>query len=745
MRRGRQASLESKPTFFAHSLEGVADKSRWQPLDEHLQNVAALAAEFASAFGAREWGYLAGLWHDLGKYSQEFQDYLSSQQEACAETQAGRVDHSTAGAQYAAMTVNVLGHLIGYAIAGHHAGLLDGRAKGVAQQEARLRKKILAWEHGLARLGSPPTPSLSPPKFLCSALARRDAFPVAFFTRMVFSCLVDADFLDTERFLDAFKAEERASFPTLRTISERFFQSLKDFDSRQTLDPINETRQGIRSECLRAAGQPPGFFSLTVPTGGGKTLSSLAFSLRHALDYDLRRIVYVVPFTTIIEQNADVFRRHLGSDCVIEHHCNIDPEKETAGNRLAAENWDAPVVVTTSVQFYESLFANRPSRCRKLHRLARSVVILDEAQTIPVDFLNPCLRALRELVENYGCTVVLCTATQPEIQHRTDFEIGLKNVREIVSDPERLHLEMQRVELIRIGKKTDAELKKLMASHERVLCIVNTVRHARLLFGQRSPGEGHFHLSARMVPAHRRRVLDSIKATLSGGNTCRVVSTQVVEAGVDLDFPVVFRAMAGLDSIVQAAGRCNRNNMLPEKGRVFVFTTEHPEAERYFADTAGCAAQVMELYPDPLDLAACEHFFRLYYWDQKSRWDRKQIIERFQLEPHNASFPFCFMFSTVAEDFRLIDDQATCTVIVPWDDEAQELCNRLRHAGPTRELLRRLQPYMVQVRRREWDQHAGRDILLFDDNLGILVSPQTHYDPHTGLNLDADGPGIYLA
>lgn len=712
-------------------------------LIDHLAHTAEIAAGFAQAFQAEPWGYTAGILHDAGKYSAEFQSYLKSQTEACAESQPGRVDHSTAGAQHAVKEIPLVGHLIGYALAGHHAGLLDGRSEE-ACQEKRLKKIPPAWEHGLAELPAVQVPEL--PTFVRDALGRKDPFSVAFFIRMLFSCLVDADFLDTEAFSKPDDAGLRGSLPDIGKLAELFFQSLEKFENSQDDSPINELRRSVRADCERAAEQAAGFFSLTVPTGGGKTLSSLAFAMRHALRHGFERIVYVAPFTTIIDQNAQEFRRYLGGGAVLEHHCNLGPEKETAVSRLAAENWDAPVIVTTSVQFYDSLFANRPSRCRKLHRLARAVIILDEAQTIPVDYLKPCLRALQELVRNYGVTIVLCTATQPEIKKREGFEIGLESVREIASDPEQLYTRLKRVTIERAGKLTDAELRERLLREERVLCIVNTTKHARLLFEAMGPGKGQFHLSARMCPAHRRVRLRQMRRAIRRNGVCRVVSTQVVEAGVNLDFPVVYRALAGLDSIAQAAGRCNRNMNLEALGRTYVFTTEHRAAEKYFADTANCAAQVMELYPDPLDLEANERFFRLYYWDQQSRWDTRHILDNFHLE-QNRDLPFNFGFATTARDFHIIDDELRCTVIVPWGRKGRALCETLRAMPePSRDILRQVQRYAVQVHRAAWNRAVDRgDIKLIYDNLGILQSPDTHYSNDTGLNLEAEGPGIYFA
>ncbi len=712
--------------FYAH---GPNELGEWHELSSHLGSTALLARSFAESFCAGTLGYLTGLFHDLGKCSDAFQSYLQkSYSLACAESQADSVDHSTAGAQYAAQRFPIVGHLLGYVIAGHHAGLLDGRSNE-ACQEKRLRKTVEPWQHGLQELPRYPAPEL--PRWLREALGRRDAFSVAFFVRMLFSCLVDADYLDTEALMRPDHAAVRGGRPTLGALADRFFRTLEAFEASQCYSLVNEIRRSVRLDCERAAEEPPGFFSLTVPTGGGKTLSSLSFALRHVVRHNLERVVYVAPFTTIIDQNVDVFRRFLGPDAVLEHHCNLDLDNE---------------IVTTSVQFYDSLFANRVSRCRKLHRLVRSVIILDEAQTLPVDCLKPCLFALKELVQNYGATVVLCTATQPSIQKRDGLEIGLEAVREIASDPRRLHGSLNRVSLKRVGKLTDAELRERLLREERVLCIVNTTRHARLLFEAIGRREGHFHLSARMCPAHRRIRLWQIGRALRHESTCRVISTQVVEAGVDLDFPVVYRALASLDSIVQAAGRCNRNGTLPQRGCTYVFDpADHPESIRYFAETTNCAAQVMELYSDPLDLEANAHFFRLYYWDQQARWDNHHVLDNFHLE-QNRDFPFNFGFAETARRFHIIDDKGYCTVVVPWGRKGRRICEVLRlMTEPSRDTLRRAQRYAVQVHRCAWNKAVAHgDIKLIYDDLGILESPETHYSNDTGLNLEAEGPGAYF-
>jgi CRISPR-associated endonuclease/helicase Cas3 len=706
--------------YYAHTKEGKGPEE-WQPLEEHLTNVAKLAGQFAAEFGAEEWGRLAGLWHDLGKYSDAFQQRISSDD-------SPRVDHSTAGSQYSVEKMPVIGLVLAYAIAGHHGGMPDVFAEG-ACLDRRLKKELEEWRHGLAEL-----PDSSLPKQLPLPL---DAFAAAFFARMIFSCLVDGDFLDTEAFVTGC-ARRLSEFPSLGTLYDQFFQTLEKYD--QTI-PVNHIRAGVREQCEMKAFQPKGFFSLTVPTGGGKTLSSLAFALKHARQHGMRRIIYVVPFTTIIEQTARVFREKLGANAVLEHHCNVDPNQENETSRLAAENWEAPLVLTTSVQFYESLFANRPAACRKLHNVANSIIILDEAQTLPVDYLKPCLAALRELVSHYGCTVVLCTATQPAILKRKDFAIGLEDVREIIDAPVSLYEQLKRVEVVQCGKMVDDQLADALQKERQALCVVNTTGHARKLFERIKEHNGIFHLSGRMCPAHRMAALDEIRNRLQNNCACVVISTQLVEAGVDLDFPVVYRAMAGLDSLAQAAGRCNRNGRL-KRGRVNVFASEHERAERYFRETAQCAGQVIADREDLFELVAVEQYFRLYYWSRQARWDAKHIMDRFRLAA-DPVLPLQFGFATATRDFRLIDDGAQYSVIIPWNEGGHALCEELRK-DLRRELLRKAQRYVVQIREREWQKHVARSITMLHDRLGILDGLATHYDSNTGLNLEADGPGVYM-
>lgn len=730
--------------FYAHTLPGEPP-DRWQPLDEHLRGVADRAADNAAVFGAREWGYAAGLWHDLGKYSRAFQEYLrAAGGEAHQSEVSGRVDHATAGAQHAVATFPLLGHLLAFALAGHHSGLLDSQSEGPSML-ARLSKQLESWGDAPKELIDLPQPAPTP--HLQWAFGAHDAFSLQFFVRMLFSCLVDADFLDTEAFMSPRRADERPDWPDdiVGRMTEALATHLESLTASDT--EVNRQRERVLKACRDAASRSPGFFTLTVPTGGGKTLSSLAFALEHARRHGMGRAVYVVPFTSIIEQNAAVFRNVMRPlveaglpDPVLEHHSNLDPDVETTRSRLATENWDAPLVVTTAVQFYESLFANRSSRCRKLHRLAGAVVILDEAQALPVDLLKPCLRALQELVDRYGTTVVLCTATQPAVARREGFGIGLElgPEREIVPDPPHLFTTLRRVEMEIAGRITDDELAESVLASEQVLCIVNTRGHARRLWEMLGDDPAHLHLSGFMCPEHRTKTLDVIRQRLDQGLPCRVVSTQLVEAGVDVDFPLVYRAMAGLDSLAQAAGRCNRNGRLT-MGRTVVFESEHPSAEAFLRDMAQVSREILPLHEDPLSLEAVEHYFRLYYWTRKSSWDARDIIEQFRVQPENRSMPFLFGFARAASRFRIIEDTGR-PIIIPWGAKGQALREELEQAwgGPSWALRRRLQRYVVQVPQRAWDQARGTAFTMVHDQYAVLEEPRLHYSEHTGLVLTGD-------
>jgi CRISPR-associated endonuclease/helicase Cas3 len=589
--------MSSAKAPIAHVREMSPGQFDTHDLAAHLRGVAQFAQDFAAPFDAEAWAGLAGLWHDLGKYRPRFQRYIRQASgydpDAHIEGKPGKAPHSTAGALLACDKLGTPGRALAYLIAGHHAGL-SGWHSDESSLQVRLDSDKAREELQEALAAQPPADILAATEGFKPDLRRvagcKDGF--ALWVRMLFSCLVDADFLDTEAFMDAGKAERRGGYAGIPALLECFDRQMDAMAARLSqrgpLSPVNQLRADILRQCRAKAADAPGLFSLTVPTGGGKTLSSLAFALEHARRHGQRRVIYVIPYTSIIEQTADVFRgifQGLEPDPVIEHHSNAeaDGSQENHKSRLACENWDAPVVVTTSVQFFESLFAARTSRCRKLHNIVNSVVVLDEAQLLPPEFLQPILDVLNLLARHYGVSVVLSTATQPALSTREYFDPGqnlrgLDGVRELmaggpfVQAPDELYQKLKRVE-VRLPADWQApvsweSLAAELQAHDRVLCVVNRRRDVRDLF--KLMPEGTLHLSALMCGAHRSEAIRRIKQRLKAGEPVRVVSTQLVEAGVDLDFPVVYRALAGLDSIAQAAGRCNREGLL-EQGRVVVF------------------------------------------------------------------------------------------------------------------------------------------------------------------------------
>ena len=728
-----------------------------EPQHGHLNKVAHLAAKFAGEMfpegptreTARQWGYLTGLWHDLGKFAPEWQTYLASKADPHVADSSGKIDHSTAGAQHSQQNIPLLGPLISYLIAGHHAGLTDGIDSSNSNLTKRLTKTIPTYRQHVPDSILSYTKDLPPIPF-----ALQSGISLGHFLRLLFSALVDADFLATEAFMSPTKMTQRPKDkPSITTLENSLNDYLQKLSSQAKLTAVNKTRADILAHCLHSAEQKPGLFSLTVPTGGGKTFSSLAFALKHARLHDLRRVIYVIPYTSIIEQNASAFRQalaSLGSDIVLEHHSNLDPKSadETSTNRLASENWDARLIVTTNVQFFESLHGNRTSRCRKLHRITRSVIILDEAQSLPLEFLNPCLRILEELHTNYQSTIVLCTATQPAIHHRPDFPIGLKSPHEIIPDPAALYQSLRRVKATRLQSTTSNEtLATHILQHLQSLTIVNTRRHARELFDILPADGGRFHLSALMCPNHRRIILYLVKRRLRQNLPVRLVSTQLIEAGVDIDFPVVYRALAGLDSIAQAAGRCDREGRLTASagapsGQLFLFESSDYSAPPFIRASINSATQVLANNPsDILSLDSIKDYFQRHYWDQRDATDQKHILENSPKHLREASDLLCFKFKTCARDFRLIDDYSE-PVIIPFGEKGRALCDQLRETFDPielRKISRKLQRYTVAIPK---PQHAellrtGILISLHEERYFILNS-DLHYNLQFGLHPTPD-------
>lgn len=738
---------ENGKSIYAHTLLG-RPSSEWELLWDHLEKVAKAASGFASTFGAGTWGEILGRCHDLGKGSAEFQQYLkhSSELEAAnagEERDApARVDHSTFGARYVAKTISgIPGQLLAFCIAGHHAGLPNESSTDDGSRRSTLRFRIDEREIPFVDEPQITLPEIRPSLKPSSSALR--AFQLAFFTRMIFSCLVDGDRTLTEAFCDHDEAEQRQSRrPEVYEIQAELDACLARLrESERT--PVNLQREAVLDQCLRAAELDRGFFSLQVPTGGGKTLSSLAFALRHASRWNLRRVVVAIPFTSIIEQTADVYRKALGQFAargLVEHHTNLRPAHDTRANQFGAENWDAPLIVTTNVQLLESLFAAATTPCRKLHRLANSVIILDEAQVLPVHLLQPTLAALSELVLNYGCTIVLCTATQPALEHRDQFPIGLKDVRPIIAQPDVLFKAMRRAEVRHIGRLDDAELAARLSREPKVLCIVNTRRHAARLYeavaSQSEPGTC-FHLSTLMCGAHRRQAIETIREQIRTGN-CRIVSTQLIEAGVDIDLPVVYRSAAGFDSIAQAAGRCNREGRAP-RGTTYVFDAEDPPPSGLLRDGEASAKELFRHSPniDPLSPKSIEAYFRLLYWKKQDSWDKNRIMSMTLLDqnrPHRAPF----QFRDIEDNYRIIEDNQL-PILVPFDTRAKRFVDDLLGGRVNFIPDRQLQPYLVSVPDRMLRQMENNGFLKAHESGVWVLLRNDAYTHAAGLTLESIG------
>lgn len=716
------------------------ESGRTHALQDHLIKVGEKAAAFAGVWGAEEIARVSGRWHDLGKYSRDFQKMIGTDAEAHLEDLGsggsgragrgkGRVNHSSAGALWAMKRAKEAGasnygKAIAYVIAGHHAGLPDWDADLGARANLEYRLRPEQEKHLDAALdGDPPQDILETPLGKSPIRKGQDT---SLYIRMLGSALFDADFLDTESFMDPEKAAERQSSFDLGQMEEALDKYLRSLEGRE--GTVNDIRRKVLDECRQAARLEPGLFSLTVPTGGGKTFSSLAFALAHARHHGLNRIIYAQPFTSIIEQTADAFRRALGCDnAVLEHHSALDPGDATALSRLASENWDAPLIVTTTVQLFESLFASRTRHVRKIHNIANSVLILDEAQALPAAVLRPITITIDQLARFYGVTVVLCTATQPELK---EIFRGMDKVREIVSQPKQLFDALDRVRVEWVREETSLEdIAEEMKKESRVLTIVNTRRQARELHALLP--KGAIHLSTWQCAAHRRRLIEQIKDPEA---EVRVVSTTLVEAGVDIDFPVVFRAYAGLDSLAQAAGRCNREGLLhPEKGRFVVFKIQGETRSSHMKMAAGALDWIRENQGENcFTPEAYREYFEKFYWVHgDSAVDRYEMERLLNLGGEKPKFDLSFR--EAAKQFKMIEDLQD-VVIVPYDDEARGAIEKLRERGPSRSLMRKLQPYSIPVSRHHHYKLGEAHVLETVHEKAVLVEENV-YREDVGLDV----------
>lgn len=701
-------------------LAHLTEDGRTQTILEHLKGTASLCSAFAAAFDAEAQGHLAGMAHDIGKYSAAFQRRLHG---------GPKVDHASAGAFECLKTQQLAA---AFAISGHHGGLPDGGGRGDAAGAGTFWGRINrasqgrledyhAWQSEFS------LPHANTPAFAGTRLEGM------FFTRMLFSCLVDADYTDTGAFMD-----NSPYLPASSSSMEELWRRLETYVSGwfPPKGALNMQRCVILEQCMSAGAQyGPGLFTLTVPTGGGKTVASLSFALAQAKARRMKRIVYVIPYTSIIEQTAQAFREILGDENVLEFHSGVqfDQQEDDASSPEAVpltrsvETWDVPVIVTTAVQFFESLYACQPSKCRKLHNLAQSVLIFDEAQMLPLPYLRPCVWAIAQLVRHYGASAVLCTATQPALDPIFQEFAPEIPIREICPMAEAHWESFRRVSFQQAGTLSWMDLAARLQQQEQVLCVVNTRRAAREVFHQLS-GPGNFHLSTLMYPAHRRRILDEIRRRLRDGLPCRVVSTSLIEAGVDVDFPAVYRELSGLDSILQAAGRCNREGKRPpEDSIVTIFQGEDPPP-RLFETSIGAGKIVLDHCQDVSSRAAIHTYFStLLDLKGAEAQDAHHILPLMESE--------FFPFRTVAERFHLIESPTT-TVYLPLEEGAG-LVELLRSGQYSRTLYRRLGQYGVSV----YPQHlaaleqAGalehledgsvvlRDIGLYTQTTGLTLEP----------------------
>jgi len=719
----------------------VGEDLREQPLREHLENVRKLAGEFALKFGMKDIAQLLGLIHDIGKYSSEFQERVRGADIS--------VDHTTAGGQtlYKMINVDFLANCLANCIFGHHGGLLNQGTNSDISHEirsviARKNKKIGEGRTVFADysayskeidLGDPAEMFLLACKKLKTIPVKKkvhNSFSWSFLVRMLFSCLVDADFLDTENFIKG--DEGRSNHDSLTLLLERLNQKLAKFTN---IEGLNKYRNEILKNCIDKSKGEKGLYSLTVPTGGGKTLSSMAFALNHAKEHNMQKIIYVIPYTSIIEQNAKVFSDIFGEKNVLENHSNAeyDNNDDRKFHYLASENWDIPIVVTTNVQFFESLFSHKTSKTRKLHNIANSVIVFDEAQMLPTDYLKPCIYAIEELVRNYGSTAVLCTATQPSLD--LVFPNSEKSLIEICDNFKELYTNLKRVQYENVGILNNSELLARLNETEQVLCIVNSRKHAQELFEEMG-GEYNYHLSTLLYPEHRKKKLIEIRDLLKAGFPIKVISTSLIEAGVDVDFGVVYRAKTGLDSIIQAGGRCNREGKRNlDSSKVYIFETDSEEYKQPRGISLNISATDYALR-QKFEIGSPESikaYFDYLYTTKGESLDKKKVVDRLQDK--------YIQFEDISNDFKFIEDNGK-TILIPKENEVKSLLHQLMQFGVSKSLFRKLGRYSVTIPIYEYDKLAEQRV--FEKTEGIIVLKNLDvYSDEVGLKVDfeqrADG------
>lgn len=705
-------------------LAHLDENKREHTLEDHLFSVRDIANRIGEKFVGGTVAALAGKWHDLGKYSRDFQNMILEANGLLISDQDDpvkkRVNHSSAGALWAVEKLPKLyGEIMAFLIAGHHAGLADKEAE--EPQKRNLVFRLQDKSHLESLPDNIPDDILSVEELPNLKEVAKQVGPdgLHLWIRMLFSCLIDADRLDTEEFFNPGKAKIRGNYPTteelLPSLDQHIESMLKEVPEEVRATKTFSARQNLLQDCREKATYKPGFFSINAPTGAGKTLSSMAFALGHCKEYNKERVIYVAPFTAIIEQTTNTFKKVFGESNVVEHHSNIDPGEVSYAAKLATENWDAPIISTTTVQLFESLYANKTNACRKLHNLVNSVIILDEVQKLPLEYLRPIMSSLKSLVNNYGCTVVLCSATQPDF---TRFDIG--EVQEIVSDPENLHESLKRVDISPklININDWSELVGQIKSDKSALIIVDKRQDCRDLH---SLMPGAYHLSTWMCGEHRSRLISEIKERLSQGEPIKVVSTQVVEAGVDLDFDVCYRNIAGIDSVVQAAGRVNREGR-KESGELILFRKPDSLPPGQLRQAANITqANLAKAGEECFSLEGHKNFFRELFEKYKTSLDKKNILKTLK--------PNVLNFETAAKNFTLINS-TDIPIIVPYGDGKDLIKTLLTEEELDNKILRRLQRYSVGVSKKIKNELLGEDHIK-----PVFIPQDVDPDEHEGLHV----------
>ena len=722
--------------YLAHSDKENGLK---QTVLEHAIGTANCAEKFASSFTLPIYGKILGLYHDIGKFSKEFQNYL------LYGGVKGSVDHTGAGSieifKTGLNSKNPTFFLLAMCIAGHHGGLPDMGDNPKTSEKGTLLYRLnnssfpdyAVYKEYLPSIKSEDVPDIT--KNLTTAFAQM------FYVRMLYSCLVDADYLDTEVFL-ADKTVLRSGFIDIAKMKLLVDEYTSKFDPASSA--LNKMRCELLKQCKDAGSDNKqihkNLYTLTIPTGGGKTLSSLSFALNRAVLTGRQRIIYVIPYTSIIEQNAGVFKGIVGKNNVVEHHMNVVYDDTDGSNRkkLATENWDAPLIVTTNVQFIESIFANKPSKCRKLHNIANSIIIFDEVQMLPEDYLLPCVEVIKELTEHYNCCVVLCTATQPSLDKFFD-----NKAIEIIDKPEFYYDVFKRTKIKILGKLTESELAGKLKKYSQVLCIVGTKRTAQQIFELLKEEKSVYHLSTNMCPTHRKRILEEIRAKLKNGEVCRVISTSLIEAGVDVDFPTVYKEMDALDSIVQAAGRCNREGKRNvEDSIVYVFELEGNSNKLRLLEKQ-VTENILQEYEDISSPEAITAYFNKLHVLLAENLDKRKIFEFLK---HGRQR---FYFKTIASMVKIINDN-TKSIFIPFDSNAKIIEQELRSGARTKELMRKMGAYCVNIYYQADNIHLesayekllhNNKIEILDENITILVDDKA-YDNKIGLIVDCYNGGL---